>query len=65
MSDLPARVAVLEQIAKDTRDTLKEIKDDLRGFREKNERDFRIGIAFTATTAIALAGLLAKGFKWF
>ena len=65
MSDLPARVAVLEQIAKDTRDTLKEMKDDLRGIRDKQERDFRLGIIFTGGAALALAGLMAKGFHWF
>lgn len=80
--DMEARVAVLEQIAKTTSETLKEIKDDLRALRTKvdgmenstrnrfesardlHERDFRILFGVIITVALALAGLLAKGFHW-
>ena len=68
---MEARVAVLEQIAKDTKDVLKEMREDARAFRaemnamrDKQERDFRLSIAVTITTALGLAGLMAKGFHW-
>lgn len=61
---MEARVAVLEQIAEDTSETLKGIRQDMRDYRDKQEHDFRIGIGVTATTAIGLAALIAKGFQW-
>ncbi len=38
---MEARVAVLEQIAADTRETLKEIKDHLLRLEESHKADFR------------------------
>jgi hypothetical protein len=65
MSDLPARVAVLEQIAKSVDATLKEIKDDLRGMRDKQERDFRLSVIWTGLVGLTILGVMAKGFRWF
>lgn len=64
MSDLPARVAVLEQIAKDTRDVLKDMREDSKAMRERSERDFRLLFGALITAALGMAGLLAHGFKW-
>lgn len=62
---MEARVAVLEQIAKSTEATLKEIRDDLRELRRNQERDFRLGVSVTVAGLLGLAGLMAKGFHWF
>lgn len=49
---MDARVAVLEQIAKGTRDTLKEIRDDMREIRGDIRRlDGRMEARFTAVDA--------------
>ena len=60
-----ARVAVLEHIAKETSETLKAIRGDLKDMRDRQERDFRIAMAWTFTMACVLVGIMAKGFKWF
>lgn len=62
---MEARVAVLEQIAKTTSETLKEIKDELVRVRDRQERDFRLTWGGMIIVALGLAGLMAKGFKWF
>lgn len=64
MDDLAPRVAVLEQIAKDTQGVLKEIKDDLRAMRTSQERDFRLLFGAIITVTLGLAGLMAHGFHW-
>lgn len=61
---MEARVAVLEQIAKDTKETLKEIKEEQRAMRSAHDRDFRILFGALITLALGLAGLMAHGFKW-
>ncbi len=63
--DMEARVAVLEEIASSTRGMLKELRDDMRSVRDKQETDFRITVALQATSILALAGLMAHGFHWF
>jgi hypothetical protein len=70
--DMEARVAVLEQIAKDTKDVLVEIKQDIREIRRDNldirhdqRTDFRLLFGALITTAIGLACLMARGFHWF
>lgn len=62
--DMEARVAVLEQIAKITAETLSEVKSKLRILRENHDRDFRLTFAAVVTVALGLAGLMAKGFHW-
>lgn len=62
---MEARVAVLEQIAKSTEAVLKELRDDAKELRRNQERDFRLTWAGMIAIALGLAGLMAKGFKWF
>lgn len=75
-TDMEARVAVLEQIAKSTAEVLKEIRGDLKEQRAEaregvaeqrrnQERDFRLTWGGMITIALGLAALMAKGFKWF
>jgi hypothetical protein len=72
---MEARVAVLEQIAKQTAETLAGIKTDLTSIRtdlktgldatrDRHDRDFRLTFGVIITAALGLAGLMAKGFKW-
>ncbi|MFL1464139.1 hypothetical protein ACI6QG_18150 [Roseococcus sp. DSY-14] len=63
--DTRERVAVLEQIARSTDATLKELKDGARDLRDKQDRDFRILFGAIIASALGLAGLMAKGFRWF
>ncbi|MCP1243014.1 hypothetical protein [Acetobacter lambici] len=60
MDDLKERVAVLEQIAKDTKESLKDIKSDVSGIRADMKSDFRwiLGIGIAAFGS--LAGLILK-----
>jgi hypothetical protein len=59
------RLAVMEQIAKDTKDILVEIKQDLKEIRADQKADFRLLFGCIVTVAIGLAGLMAHGFHWF
>jgi hypothetical protein len=73
---MEARVAVLEQIAADTRETLREIKEhllrmeenhktDFRRLEEHQRGDFRLLLSAGAAATIGLAALMAHGFHWF
>jgi hypothetical protein len=68
-------VAVLEQIAIDTKDILVEMKLDIREMRQEfkqdikdlrsdQETDFRIVFGALIAAAVGLAGLMAHGFHW-
>jgi tRNA threonylcarbamoyladenosine modification (KEOPS) complex Pcc1 subunit len=59
-SDLEPRVAVLEQIARDTAIILAEIRADIREMRSAMRTDFRWLLAALA----ALLGVMAHGFHW-
>jgi len=61
---MEARIAVLEEIAVSTRATLKDLRDDLRTVRDRQEADFRILFAALIGLALGMAGLMAKGFHW-
>ncbi|MBO1080876.1 hypothetical protein [Roseomonas haemaphysalidis] len=72
---MEARIAVLEQIARTTSESLTEIKTEIRGLkttvetkleaaRERHDRDFRITFGAIIAVALGLAGLMAKGFRW-
>ncbi len=63
--NMESRIAVLEEIASSTRATLKEMREDLRFVRDKQEADFRILVGLQATSILALAGMMAHGFHWF
>jgi cell division GTPase FtsZ len=63
--DMEARSAVLEEIAVSTKSTLRELRDDVRWVRDKQETDFRIMFGVLITAALGLATLMARGFHWF
>jgi hypothetical protein len=62
---MEARIAVLEEIAASTKSTLRELRDDVRWVRDKQETDFRIMFGVLITAALGLATLMARGFHWF
>ncbi|HEY1934236.1 MAG TPA: hypothetical protein VGG99_19685 [Acetobacteraceae bacterium] len=73
---MEARIAVLEEIATATRQSVVELRTDTnRRFDEVNrrfdtmrdimERDFRLLFGIIVTVALGLAALMAKGFHWF
>jgi hypothetical protein len=75
-ASMEARVAVLEQIAADTKETLKDIKEhllrleeghkaDFRRLEEHQRGDFRLLLSAGAAATIGLAALMAHGFHWF
>ena len=64
MDDMPARVAVLEQIARNTEAMLAEIRTDMREFRKDLRSDFRWLLATYGGGFIILLGVMAHGFHW-
>ncbi len=62
---MEARIAVLEQIAKTTAETLNDIRDDFRSMRGKHDTDFRITFAAGTAAVLGVGALMAKGFHWF
>ncbi|MBL8807973.1 MAG: hypothetical protein JNN22_14095 [Rhodospirillales bacterium] len=62
--EIETRIAVLEQIAKDSREGLTSLRSDVGKVRDNQERDFRILFGAIIATALGLAGLMAKGFHW-
>jgi len=61
---LEARVAVLEQIARETIVTLGEIRQDIREIRREHARDFRWLIGLYIAGYASLLAVMAHGFKW-
>ena len=72
---MEARVAVLEQIAKQNGEALaairielsevrKEVQSGFESARDRHDRDFRITFGATIAVALSLATLVARGFKW-
>ncbi len=62
---MESRIGVLEEIASSTKSTLRELRDDVRWVRDKQETDFRIMFGVLITAALGLATLMARGFHWF
>lgn len=61
---MEARVAVLEQIAQNTKDVLKDLNTEASTLRSNQERDFRLLFGAIIAATLGLAGLMAKGFHW-
>jgi predicted site-specific integrase-resolvase len=59
--DMEARVAVLEQIAKDTKEVLVDIKGDLREIRKGQKMDFLWLLGSMGLMMI----IVTHGFRWF
>jgi hypothetical protein len=62
--EMEARVKALETHIEYVRDDLKSLRTDVRELRSAHDRDFRIIFVALMSTAMGLAGLIAKGFKW-
>ena len=63
-NDIPARVAVLEEIAASTKTILAEIKADLRDLRSESRSDYRWQMGLMLGGFGALLGVVAHGFHW-
>lgn len=74
-NDIPPRVAVLEEIAASTKQTLSAIRDeirelrgdirtDIRDMRQRQERDFRLLFGAIILATLGLAGLIAHAQHW-
>lgn len=63
-NDIPARVAVLEEIASTTKTMLAEIKADLRDLRSESRSDYRWQMGLMLGGFGALLGAMAHGFHW-
>lgn len=71
--DLPARVAVLEEIAAATKQGIAEIRADIRrlasdlpaGLRAEHRSDFRRVLRITLSGYLGLPDVMAHGFHWF
>jgi hypothetical protein len=70
-AQMEARVAVLEQIAKDTEEILVEMKQDIRDIRgeltdirKDQKTDFRLLFGALISVALGQSYLMAHGFHW-
>jgi hypothetical protein len=64
MDDLPERVAVLEQIARETVAGLADIRTELRQMRTEARSDFRWILGIVLAGNAGLLGVMAHGFHW-
>lgn len=64
MDDIPERVAVLEQIARNTESILTEFRADMREARRQQHTDFLWLLSLQIGSFIGLLGVLARGFHW-
>lgn len=63
-SGIEPRVARLEASVLHIESDIRDIKTDIKDLRKADESNFRITFSAIITTALALAGLMAKGFGW-
>ncbi len=61
---MDARVAVLEEIASSTKETLGRIDARLIRMEDRQSTDFRLLFGALIAVALGLSGLMAKGFHW-
>jgi len=71
VDDTPSRLAVLEEIARGTKDALRRIESRLETIAADQRSDFRMLVRFmaglfgvTVTVGIGLLGVMAHGFHW-
>ncbi len=64
-SGLDARVAKVEAAVEHIQSDIAEIKSDIRDLRRDATNDFRILFGALIVSALGIAGLMAKGFRWF
>jgi hypothetical protein len=61
---LPARVAVLEEIARGTKAALERIERRLDNISNEQRADFRWSLGVMIGWGVALLGVTAHGFHW-
>jgi hypothetical protein len=64
-SGVSVRLAKLEASVEHIQSDIQDIRTDIRAMKGSAERDFRILFGAIIVVALGLAGLMAKGFKWF
>lgn len=62
--NLEPRVAVLEQIAADTRDALARIERRIEALDKRQHTDFLWLLAIFLSGYASMLGVMARGFKW-
>lgn len=61
---MEARVAKLESDVGNIKENIADIRIDIRGLRDKIDKQFLITWGGLIAGCLGLAGLIAKGFKW-
>ena len=64
VSEIKKDVAVLRVDVDYLKRDFGEMKSDLRGVKERQERDFQLLFGALICVALGLTGVLAKGFGW-
>jgi hypothetical protein len=59
------RLVVLEEIAKNTKDALIDLRTEMRAFRAGQGSDFRWLLGIILGGYVGLLGMMAHGFHWF
>ena len=62
---MDARITKLEAGVEHLERDVSEIKLDIREIKRDGRSDFRLLFGAIISTAVALAGLMAKGFHWY
>ena len=62
--DMETRVAVLEQIARTTTESLGQLVRNMEALRAEQRADFRWLLGITLAGFSALLGVMAHGFHW-
>lgn len=64
-NDVLPRLAVLEEIAKTTKDALIDLRTEMRALRADQRSDFRWLLGIILGGYVGLLGVMAHGFHWF
>ena len=64
VGDIKRDVAVLKTDVEYIKRDLSEMRTDVRGFRDRQERDFRLLFGAIIFVTLGLTGVLAKSFGW-
>ena len=64
-NDVLPRLAVLEEIAKATKDALIDLRTEMRALRADQRSDFRWLLGIILGGYVGLLGVMAHGFHWF
>ena len=64
-NDVSPRLAVLEEIAKGTKEALADMRAEIRALRADQRSDFRWLLGIILGGYVGLLGVMAHGFHWF